>query len=253
VAKIVIFDSGFGSLSIIKPIQKAMKSNIIYFADQKNFPYGKKSKSQLNKIIIKTIRLLEEKFKPDLIVMASNTPSLLASVNKKNVVKVLPPIKKSAKISRTGNISILATNAVIQSKSLSEYVRKNRLPKDINLTKIDATELIQLVEYGKFLEDKELCKKTIVRVLSKQFSKADIDVAMLSSTHLPFLLPLLKKQFPNIVFVDPGKDVAQRVKKIVVRKTPKRSTMQIFTSSDPKKFQKHLLQLGIKKNVNVLR
>jgi len=46
VAKIVIFDSGFGSLSIIKPIQKAMKSNIIYFADQKNFPYGKKSKSQ---------------------------------------------------------------------------------------------------------------------------------------------------------------------------------------------------------------
>ena len=64
-----------------------MKSNIIYFADQKNFPYGKKSKSQLSKIIIKTIRLLEKKFEPDLIVMGSNTPSLLVGINKKYLVK----------------------------------------------------------------------------------------------------------------------------------------------------------------------
>jgi len=45
-AKIAVFDSGFGSLSIIKPIQQAIKSDIVYFADQKNFPYGKKSKSK---------------------------------------------------------------------------------------------------------------------------------------------------------------------------------------------------------------
>ena len=44
--KIVVFDSGFGSLSIIKEIQKKVKSDIVYFADQKNFPYGKKTKSQ---------------------------------------------------------------------------------------------------------------------------------------------------------------------------------------------------------------
>ena len=154
-AKIVIFDSGFGSLSIIKPIQKAMKSDIIYFADQKNFPYGKKSKSQLTKIITKTIRLLEKKFEPDLIVMGSNTPSLLVGINKKNLVKVLPPIKKAAKISMTGNIAILATNAVVKSKTLSEYVRKSRLPKHINVKKIDATKLVGLVEHGKFLEDKK--------------------------------------------------------------------------------------------------
>ena len=66
-AKIAVFDSGFGSLSIIKPIQRAIKSDIIYFADQKNFPYGKKSKLELTKIITKTVNLLEEKFEPDLI------------------------------------------------------------------------------------------------------------------------------------------------------------------------------------------
>ena len=48
---IVVFDSGFGSLSIIKEIQKKIKCEIIYIADQKNFPYGKKSPKQLSKII----------------------------------------------------------------------------------------------------------------------------------------------------------------------------------------------------------
>ena len=251
-AKIVIFDSGFGSLSIIKPIQKAMKSDIIYFADQKNFPYGKKSKSQLTTIITKTIRLLEKKFEPDLIVMGSNTPSLLVSINKKNLVKVLPPIKKAVRISMTGNIAMLATNAVVRSKILSEYVRKNRLPKLVNLKKIDATRLVRLVEHGEFLKDKKLCERTIAKVLSEPFSRTHVDVAILSSTHLPFLLPYFKKQFPNITFVDPGKEVAEKVKKIVARKQSKKNTMKVFTSSEPKKFQKYLLQIGIKKNVSVL-
>ncbi|MDC1136398.1 glutamate racemase, partial [Nitrosopumilus sp.] len=42
-AKIVVFDSGLGSLSIIKEIQKITKTDIVYFADQKNYPYGTKS------------------------------------------------------------------------------------------------------------------------------------------------------------------------------------------------------------------
>ena len=251
-AKIAVFDSGFGSLSIIKPIQQAVKSDIVYFADQKNFPYGKKSKLELTKIITKTVNMLEEKFKPDLIVIGSNTPSLLVEINKKNTVKVLPPIKKAAKISMTGNVAILATHAAVRSRKLSEYVRKSKLPKHVNLRRIDATQLVRLVEEGKFLNNQKLCEKTVRKVLSKQFSKSNIDVAILSSTHLPFLLPFLKKQFPNITFVDPAKEIAQKIRKIVAKKPSKTNTIKIFTSSDPKKFQKYLWQIGIKKNVSLL-
>jgi len=252
VAKIAVFDSGFGSLSIIKPIQQAVKSDIVYFADQKNFPYGKKSKLELTKIITKTVNMLEEKFGPDLIVIGSNTPSLLVEINKKNTVKVLPPIKKAAKISTTGNVAILATHAVVRSRKLSEYVRKSKLPKHVNLRRIDVTQLVRLVEDGKFIDNRKLCEKTVRKVLSKQFSKSSVDVAILSSTHLPFLLQFLKKQFPNITFVDPAKEIAQKVRKIVAKKPSKTNTMKIFTSSDPKKFQKYLWQIGIKKNVNLL-
>ena len=251
-AKIVVFDSGFGSLSIIKPIQQAIKSDIVYFADQKNFPYGKKSKSELTKIITKTVNMLEEKFEPDLIVIGSNTPSLLVEINKKNTVKVLPPIKKAVRISMTGNVAILATHAVVRSRKLSEYVRKSRLPKHVNLKRIDATQLVRLVEEGKFLDNRKLCEKTVRKVLSKPFLKSNVDVAILSSTHLPFLLPFLKKQFPNITFVDPANEIVQKVRKIVAKKPSKMNTMKIFTSSDPKKFQKYLLQIGFKKNVSLL-
>jgi len=252
VAKIIVFDSGFGSLSIIRPIQQAIKSDIVYFADQKNFPYGKKSKPQLTKLITKTVNMLEEKFEPDLIVIGSNTPSLLVEINKKNIVKVLPPIKKAAKISMTGNVAILATLTVVRSRKLSEYVRKNRLPKHVSLKRIDATQLVRLVEDGKFIDNRKLCEKTVRKVLSKPFSKSNVDVAILSSTHLPFLLPFLKKQFPNITFVDPANEIAQKVRKIVAKKPSKTNTMKIFTSSDPKKFQRYLWQIGIKKNVSLL-
>ena len=91
--KIVVFDSGLGSLSIIKEIQKIVKTDIVYFADQKNYPYGTKSQAQLTTIMEKTINLLEEKFMPDIIVVASNTPSLMINLVTKKIIDVKPPLK----------------------------------------------------------------------------------------------------------------------------------------------------------------
>jgi len=84
--KIAVFDSGFGSLSIIREIQKKFKGELIYFADQKNFPYGVKSKIELENIIKETIVLLEKKFSPELIVMASNTPTLLLNFSRISLI-----------------------------------------------------------------------------------------------------------------------------------------------------------------------
>ena len=57
--RIVVFDSGLGSLSVIKQIQKQMKCNTIYFADSKNFPYGKKSIKEIRNITSQTITTLQ--------------------------------------------------------------------------------------------------------------------------------------------------------------------------------------------------
>lgn len=250
-AKIVIFDSGLGSLSIIRAIQKIIKSDIIYFADQKNFPYGKKSTKELDKIITKTIYKLKKEFEPDLIIIGSNTPSLLLEKlfhNNPTLIGVFPPLAEAHKKTKTKSIAILATSSVIQSRALERYIVKN-LDKNIHVTKIDASKLVNLVESGKFLYEKIYCTKQIASLLGNKFISNNIDVATLSSTHLPFLLPLLTKSFPKIRFLDPAAIVAQEIKKNKLFFSSNKNSLTIFSSGDVEIFQKHLDKLRIKNKV----
>ena len=252
-AKIVVFDSGFGSFSIIRAIQKITKSEIIYFADQKNFPYGKKIKSQLYSIVNKTINLLKNKFNPDLIVVGSNTPTLLLDkIFTINIMGVLPPLKEASKISKTKNIAILATSSVTKSKELSRYIKKNHLSKNIHVKKVNVSPLIELVESGKFITNKKYCQMIIKKTLHNVFSQNNIDVVTLSSTHLSLLRSLLQKEFPKIVFLDPAQEVANKVKTLTTKNRSKKNSLKIFTSGNKQTFQKQLRKVGIKNKINSL-
>ena len=248
--KIVVFDSGLGSLSVIKHIRKKINAEVIYFADQDNYPYGTKSVRQLDRIMKYTISKLQEKFDPDIIVVGSNTPSLLLDIEKKDrIIGVFPPLKEAVSKTKTGRIGILATKSVIRSKSLDKYIRIN-VPFKIQVTKINATQLVDLVESGKFLSKKQvsinIIKKTITPYLEK-----NVDVITLSSTHLPFLLPILKELFPSILFLDPADSVAQRASKILKQKKSKNS-LKIYASGNVEKFHQRLTKIGIKNKVSPL-
>src|SRR5574338_215980 len=137
--KVAVFDSGLGSLSIIQAIRKITKADIVYFADQKHYPYGTKSNKELRKIITDTIHLLREKFSPDIIVVGSNTPTLLFPdlfSNDEAIMGVSPPLVEAEKRTKTNSIAILATSATIKDKLTAAYVQNN-LSKNILVTKID--------------------------------------------------------------------------------------------------------------------
>lgn len=252
VAKIVVFDSGLGSLSIIKAIQKITKSEIIYFADQKNYPYGKKSKSQLNDIIKKTISLVEQKFSPEIIVMASNTPSLILKIKNSKLVNVKPPIKEACKISKSKKIAILATRASVKSNGLTNYIKENKIKNEYTIFKIDGTKLVDLVESGKFLTNKNYSKKIIKKTLEKIILEKQIDTITLSSTHLSFLKKILQKEFPSVKFLDPNDVVAKRILKLIQNKKEKRNSLRIFSSTKSKKLKNNLEKLGIKNKISFL-
>jgi len=252
VVKIAVFDSGLGSLSIIRAIQKTSKAEIIYFADQQNYPYGKKTQAQLCKIIYKSIKLLEERFTPDIIVIASNTPSLMLNLSTQKIIDVKPPLKYAQKISKSKQIAILATESAIKSRGLTQYIKKNNFPKSFRIFKINCSNLVELVESGKFLTDKKYCKKIIKETIQPILSQQYIDTVTLSSTHLPFLKSLLEKEFPHIQFIDPGNIIAQKVYRKIKNKLSKRNSLKIFTSGDVKRFQKKLNKIGIKTKVSFL-
>ncbi|MBS3923017.1 MAG: aspartate/glutamate racemase family protein [Nitrosarchaeum sp.] len=249
--RIAVFDSGLGSLSIIGAIQKICKSEIIYFADQKNFPYGKKSNKQLTVIIKHTIKLLEENFSPDLIVMASNTPSLMIKIKNKKLIGVYPPIKEAMLLSKTKKIAILGTKTAIASKSLSNYIKKFNFSKEKKIHRINSSHLVELVESNKLITNKAYCKKIIKKTLNN-ISKNKIDTATLSSTHLSFLKPLLTSEFPQVKFVDPAETVANNVLTKIKKNKSKKNTIKIFTSGNVTLFQKNLYRHGIRNKVNFL-
>jgi len=252
VVKIAVFDSGLGSLSIIRAIQKTSKAEIIYFADQQSYPYGRKSHAQLRKIIQKSIKLLQEKFSPDIIVVASNTPSLMLNLSNNKVIGVKPPLNEAHKISKSKKIGILGTESAIKSKGLSKYIKGEKYSKSYKIFKINGSELIDLVESGKFVSNKQFCKKIIKKVLNDIISKNLIDTITLSSTHIPFLKSLLENEFPDVQFIDPGNIVAQKVYRKIKYKQIKRNSLKIFTSGNVKSFQNKLNKIGIKNKVSFL-
>jgi len=251
-AKIVVFDSGLGSLSIIKAIQSISKSDIIFFADQQNFPYGNKSQAQLNSIIKKSIKTLQAQFSPDVLVMASNTPSLILNLSTSKVIGVKPPLNEARKISKSKRIGILGTKSAIKSKGLTNYIKGEKISKSYKIFKINGSDLVELVESGKFITNKQYCKKIIKKILNDVISKNSIDTITLSSTHLPFLKSLLDNEFPNVQFIDSGYIVAEKVFKIIKNNQSKRNSLKIFTSGNPINLKKNLVKLKINNKISVL-
>jgi len=248
--RIVVFDSGLGSVSVIKQIQKQFKCNIIYFADSKNFPYGKKSIEEIRNIALQTISTLQNSFKPKLIVVGSNTLSLTLNSHSKNIFLILPPLNQAKKITKSKSIAILATKSIVKSNLLDNYTKKFKI-NNIKIVKVNASRLVELVECGKFYSNPKLCTDIIKKTLSPIFIKNDVDVVTLSSTHLPFLLKFFKNIFPDITFLDPSELLSKKLKQKCFNST-KRNSLQIFTSGSIISLQKKLRHLGIKNKISKL-
>ncbi len=247
--KILVFDSGLGSLSVIKPIQKQMKCDVIYFADTKNFPYGKKSIKELKHITLKSLSNLQQAFMPEIIIIGSNTLSLTLQTHSKNIFTVLPPLNEAKRITKSKSIAILATESIVKSKLLDNYIKTLKI-NDIKIIKINASELVKLVEHEKFYSDPDLCRNIIKKTLGSIFIKNNVDVVTLSSTHLPFLLKFFTDLFPKITFLDPSQSLAINLKKKYTNQNKKRNSLQIFTSGNIKTLGKKLSHMSINNKIS---
>lgn len=249
-ARIAVFDSGLGSLSVIRAIQRHTRCEIIYFADQKNFPYGSKTESELGRIITETVSMLQERFSPDLIVVGSNTPTVLLEIGSERVIGVSPPIRDAARLSRTKNIAVLATGALTKSAALTDYIRAQKLPAGVRVHRINCSNLVGLVESGAFVSDRGRTERQVTRTVGKALGQKGIDVATLSSTHLPFLREFFERRFPEIRFVDPAERVARGIAQRI--RPAKRNSLRILSTDGTGTFQRSLGRMGIKNRVTFL-
>ena len=249
---IAIFDSGLGSLSVIRGLRSQIsKENIIYFADKKHFPYGQKSVDELEQIMKDTIRILSS-FSPKMIVVASITPSIqiLSKIKSMSTIPILGvslPLKEASKITKKKHIGILGTKGTINSRHLDEHI-KSEVPQDIFISKFDASKIIEIIEKGSFLKNDELTFNTISRTLGS-LEDTNVDVLVLSSTHLSFVRSHLISMFPSIRIVDPTinavKDIKKHLKTNNILRKSGQGRIRIIVNGDKKEFQTILKTMGL--------
>lgn len=218
---ILIFDSWIWSYSVVKEVQKSLPNeNIIYLADRKSFPYGKKTKEELKQNMLWVIKYFEKNYQPKIILIASNTPSIQVLDELKEIIDtpifgVFPPVKQAIEISKTWKVAILATKSAVESEEINTYIKKEVWSEYTNVLKVNASDMVWLIEPGTFLQDEveslKVCKEVIQPYISEK-----IDVITLSSTHLPFLSNYINRLFPKISLLDPAQDVSKEIQDYLI-------------------------------------
>jgi glutamate racemase len=238
-----IFDSGFGGLTVMSAINKALPSeSLIYFGDTAHVPYGSKSKE----IVIKYSKniasfLIEQKVK--LIVIACNTASAFALTALKKtfevpVIGVIEPGAKAAlAASKNKRIGVIGTEGTVNSGSYTKEINK------ISKSKVYQRAcplLVSLVEEG---WNSGAIADSVVKKYLKPLLNKKIDTLVLGCTHYPLLKKTLEKNVKaDIVLIDSAKATAREVKDVLSKKclfadTAGRKFLKFYVSDDPKKFQ----------------
>lgn len=232
-----IFDSGVGGLSVFKEIKKLLpKENYIFIADQKNVPYGEKSKDQLCELSDKITQYLL-KMRVKMIVVACNTATCYAIdfLRKKypniSFIGTVPAIKTAVHLSHRKSIAVISTPATSKSPYLKDLI--SSYASRVRIVNVGCANLENLVEKG-FINSPEVT--VLVKKYLKQAMVHNPDFIVLGCTHYPFLKTTIQK-LSRLKTIDSGHAIAQRVISLLSERSNNKNPSVIYlTTGDPKQF-----------------
>ncbi len=252
-----VFDSGVGGLSILIELKKLLpKENFVFFADQKNVPYGEKNKKELNGFMTEVVDYLIEKHDIKMFVIACNTATCytIKELRKRYKIPLVgtePAVKPASLRTKTGTIAIISTPATSKSRTVKKLVHD--YAKGITVLNIGCKNLEDTVEKGS-IDNPEVYKLLLKHL--KMVKNSNADQLVLGCTHYPFLRGTISKILgKRIELIDSGEAIARRTKSLLkvhkIFNKGKGETIY-FTTGDSKKFEKvasKLLNKRIKANI----
>jgi glutamate racemase len=226
-AKILVFDSGVGGLSILQALQQALPAcEYIYASDNEAFPYGTKSANFLIERVHCVLQALIEKSQPDLIVVACNTASTLVLPHIRQhftipIVGVVPAIKPAAMQSKTKVIGLLATPGTVARAYTKELI--NEFANDCEVISVGSADLVTLAEQS--LRGVPPPPEKLSGILKPLFDNKQLDTIVLACTHFPLIKEQLISASPRPVnWVDSGEAIARRVSALLATNPPIKKT-----------------------------
>ncbi len=237
-----MFDSGSGGLSVLRQLREVFpESDVVYFADIKNAPYGVKSQSELARLTYNALSLLREKEATDIVsacnsVSASLTVSLFDTlfIEQKIIEMVGPTVAKLRDENR--RIAVCATEATINS---GMYENGLHMVGKENVINIPIPELAGQIEFGASKKDIATSINDALLPYTDQF-----DVCVLACTHFPLVRDVFEQALGESVEIfDPATAVAERAKKIFDDVERGSGRVTFLLSEDSKHFRGYVEEL----------
>ena len=220
-ARILVFDSGTGGLSVSHALRAQLPdADIIYAADTAGFPYGKWAEVLLVRRILRVMRDLLDLVKPDCVVVGCNTASTLALDVLREEFQVpfvgtVPAIKPAAAQTKTGVIGVLATPGTARREYTKTLIHTYAFHCKVMLH--GAPRLAEFAEVK--LAGGDVDRAELLEQISPVFRKKGgvrADVVVLGCTHYPLLLDEMKEVAPwPVTWIDPAPAIARRTASIL--------------------------------------
>ncbi|NTU46290.1 hypothetical protein HGA88_01555 [Candidatus Roizmanbacteria bacterium] len=208
--KIGIFDSGKGGLSIVQALKKLSQQSgneldIDFFADTNHFPYGTKTKEELEQIIRHNIHSLVQRG-ARCIIVACNTASIagrhiypkLEQELKIPILRVAESINKNHQSNR---IMVIGTNFTILS---SYYQDKLKKTPETALVSFSFLPLADAIEN----EDQDAIEKHL-QTVKKYIEEYTCDAVLLGCTHYSLIHEKFRSLLPAVTIMDPSWETAR--------------------------------------------
>lgn len=243
-AKIGIFDSGYGGLTILDAIRRELPGyDYLYLGDNARAPYGTHSFDVIYRYTLQAVQYLINK-NCALIILACNTASAkaLRTIQKKNLVTIneerlamsggkpvnvlgviRPTVEAVTAITKSKHVGILGTPATVSSES---YVLElEKIAPNLTISQQACPMWVPLIESGEFTNDGAdfFVDEYLRAILSKD---PQIDTLVLGCTHYPLLQakidawlqnnPIIPNT-PNIQTIAQGDLVAHSLKDYLSR------------------------------------
>ena len=251
-AKIGIFDSGLGGLSILREIRLRIKDiPLFYVADQAHVPYGERKASDILSFSRSITRFLIDNG-AKIVVIACNTASAAALQQLRHdfpkipFVGMEPAVKPAVQITKKKVVGILATPATFEGEMYHTLVEK--FASDVRILRSTLPRMVQMIENGDMgsADAYNIVKEAVLPMVEQ-----GADTIVLGCTHFPFILPLIKDVAgPTINVIDPAPAIAKRTAYLVnenyqlFSQREKQKINLIFTTSgDPNLFQSMIQDL----------
>jgi len=247
VAPIGVFDSGYGGLTVLKELEKALPQyDYLYLGDNARAPYGTRSFDTVYEYTLQAVKWLFDEGCP-LVILACNTASAKALRNiqqkdlpvldaTKRVLGVIRPTAEIAgKLTKTGNIGILGTQGTISSHSYILELQK--FFPDVKVYQEACPLWVPLVENNE--HDKPGADYFVKQHIDNLLAQCpEMDAIFLACTHYPLLLDKINTYIPEGMRVfEQGSIVAESLVHYLERHPEMRSRLSTgstrnFTTTD---------------------